>query len=485
MLNGQLTRNDMITQVLNGEQIQQANQRSLEILERVGVSIPHPDMLRRFSDAGARVDFASQRVRIPATLVRQLIASAGKQFTLYGRDLSRRAPFGQGARNYNSIAGEANWLDAPGTNHRFARMEDVATAARFADALEMINIAGAMADPHETPVGYSSVEVCARLIKNTTKPFLFWFHDRASAHYIVEILTALRGNLSAAAEKPACFVLLEPISPLRFPFNGIDLLYETARAGIPVAVGPMAQMGVSAPATLAGTMCLENAEVMAGICVTQLVKAGLPVCYGGICHAFDMRTTQLIFAGPEQAIFGVAMTEIGKSHGLPVYINVGLTDSKLPDAQAGLEAIGTLLPGVAAGADIFGHMGISGVDQAASLDLLLLQHEVIRYVESAMREVVFGSDSVPLGLIDEIGPGGTYLDTEHTVRNFRQSLFVPHLLDRQYYPTWLKAGASAMADRIAARKQSLLAHIPAPPPEDLERELDSIVAAARQHLRAG
>jgi len=470
--------------VLSGEQIQQANQRSLEILERVGVLIPHPEMLRRFSDAGAGVDFATQRVRIPADVVTRLVAGAGKQFTLHGRDLSREAAFGQGARNYNSTAGEANWLDTPGRNHRFARMEDVATAARFADALEMINIAGAMADPHETPVGYRSVEVCATLIKNTTKPFLFWFYDRGSARYIVEILAALRGSESAAAEMPACFVLLEPISPLRFPFNGIDLLYETARAGIPVAVGPMAQMGVSAPATLAGTLCIENAEVLAGICVTQLVKPRLPVCYGGICHAFDMRTTQLIFSGPEQVIFGVAMTEIGKSHGLPVYINVGLTDSKLPDAQAGLEAMGTLLPGLAAGADILGHMGISGVDQASSLDMLLLQHEVIRYAESAMREVVFDSDSVPLGLINEAGPGGTYLDTEHTVRNFRKSLFVPSLLDRQYYPTWLETGASSMAERIAGRKQSLLAHVPAPAPEDLERELNSIVAAARQHLGA-
>ena len=90
----------------------------------------------------------------------------------------------------------------------------------------------------------------------------------------------------------------------------------------------------------------------------------MPVCYGGICHAFDMRTTQLIFAGPEQAIFGVAMTQMGKHYGLPVYINVGLTDSKRPDAQAGLEAGVTLAFGAAAGADIFGHMGICGVDQA-------------------------------------------------------------------------------------------------------------------------
>ena len=75
----------------------------------------------------------------------------------------------------------------------------------------------------------------------------------------------------------------------------------------------MAQMGVSAPMSLAGTLAVENAEILAGICITQLIRPGMPVCYGGICHAFDMRTTQMIFGGPEQAIFGVAMTQMGKN----------------------------------------------------------------------------------------------------------------------------------------------------------------------------
>jgi len=133
------------------------------------------------------------------------------------------------------------------------------------------------------------------------------------------------------------YPLLEPVSPLCFPFNGVDLLFETAQLNMPVPIGPMAQMGMSAPATIAGTMAQENAEILAGICITQLIREGTPVCYGGICHAFDMRTTQLIFSGPEQAIFSVAMTQMGKFYGFPVYINVGLTDSKRPDAQAGLE----------------------------------------------------------------------------------------------------------------------------------------------------
>jgi len=264
----------------------------------------------------------------------------------------------------------------------------------------------------------------------------------------------------------------------------VDLLFETARLNLPVPVGPMAQMGLSAPATVAGTLAQENAEILAGICITQLVRPGLPVCYGGICHAFDMRTTQLIFAGPEQAFFGVAMTQMGRYYGLPVYINVGLTDSKRPDAQAGLEAGITLALGAAAGADIFGHMGISGVDQASSLDMLVLQDEVIAYVENLLRERDFSDEALGLDEIAEVGPGGTFIDRVHTARHFRRELWFPRLLDREYYQAWRDAGALSTEDRCRQRKQELLNAPPAEPlAPDLQRELDRIVAAAKRDLR--
>ncbi len=471
----------MQSRILTDNQIARINSASLRILETTGVVVPHEDMLNRFDDAGANVDRAEQRVRIPAELVERSLASAGKQFTLYGRDMTQTAAFGQGARNYNSIAGEAQWLDEIGGQRRFPSMDDVATAARFCDGLSHINIAGAMADPHETPVGYRCVEVCATMLRNTTKPVTFWYHDRVSAAYINEILIALRGSEKAAEEFPLCYPFLEPISPLRFPFEGIDLLYETARLNLPVPIGPMAQMGLSGPCSIAGTMAVENAEILAGVCITQLVNPGMPVCYGGICHAFDMSTTQMIFCGPEQAIFGVGMTQMGKHYGLPVYINVGLTDAKRPDAQAGIEAGITLAMGAAAGADIFGHMGICGVDQATSLDILMLQNEIISYVESTMREVSFSDEALGLDVVEEVGPGGTFIDTMHTAEHFRQELWMPRLLDREYYQAWLDAGAQTMEDRCRAEAGRILDdHEVEPLSDELEKAVAEIVETARK-----
>ena len=469
--------------LLTGDQIEKIHRASLAVLENVGVGLPHDETLERFEARGAAVDFATKRVKIPETLVADMLRSAGKQFAIFGRDTSNRASFGTGSRNYNSVAGEASWIEVPGSARRFTRLDDVVRAVRVCDALPNFNVVGAMADPSDLPPAWRCVEVAATVLMNTAKPVTFWFHDRASAKFLVELAIALRGSDRAAREYPPFYPFLEPISPLHFPFHGVDLLYETARLNLPVPIGPMAQTGLSAPGTLAATIVQENAEILAGVCITQLIREGMPVCYGGICHAFDMRTTQLIFSGPEQALFGVAMTQMGKHYGLPVYINSGLTDSKRPDAQAGLEAGVTLALGAAAGADIFGHMGICGVDQASSLDMLVFQNEVIGYVESCLRSIDFSDDALGFDEISEVGPRGTYIDRPFTAEHFRSEIWFPELLDRDFYDNWAANGSRSLDEVMREKVEQLLRnHVPRNMPDDMARDIGKVVDDAKRHL---
>lgn len=472
----------MRIQLLTGEQIKRLHEASLQILGTIGVHVPHEEMLRLLGEAGADVDRHTQFVKLPEKLIQQSLASAGNAFTIYGRDRTKKAEFGIGKRNYNTIAGEALWLEDDLTR-RYATLEDVRTAARLADGLPRITIVGSMADPHELPVEYRCVVVAAEQLKNTTKPITFWLHDRASARFLLELFTIIAGSEEDAKKYPLAYPFLEPISPLRFPRNGIDLLFETCRFNLPVPIGPMAQTGATAPGTLAGTMAQENAEILAGICIVQAINPGNAVCYGGIPHAFDMRTTQMIFAGPEQALLAVGMTQLGKSYGLPVYINVGLTDSKIPDAQAGLEAGVTLSCGAMAGADIFGHLGICGVDQATSLDILVMQHEIIGYVESLLREVEISDEKLGLDTIPRAMDAGSFLAEEHTVRHFRQELWFPQLLDRRFFQAWLDDGKQDMAARCRAMKHRILReHVPTPMDTETLNATARLLADARRHL---
>lgn len=464
--------------------LEQLHDASIRILATIGVHVPHAKMLDLFAEAGAEVDRASQRVRIPETVVMRCLETAGKSFTIYGRDRSKKAEFGAGRRNYNSSAGQALWINDDVTR-RYPSLDDVRTAARLVDGLPSINIVGAMADPHELPVEWRCVAVAAEQIKHTTKPITFWFHDRASAKFLMELLTIVAGSEEEAARYPLAYPFLEPISPLRFPQRGVDLLFETCRLNLPVPIGPMAQVGVSAVGTLAGTIAQQNAEILAGVCIVQLVRAGTPVCYGGIPHAFDMRTTQVIFGGPEQALMAVGLTELGKSYGLPVYINVGLSDSKLIDAQAGLESGITLACGAMAGADIFGHFGICGADQGASMTMLVLQHEIIRYVERLLRGVEVTGDTLALDVIEQGMQAGSFLGLEHTASHFRRELWFPQLLDRRYWDGWASDGRQDMFRRCCAMKDRILReHVPEPLGDETLKAVDELLSAARRHLSA-
>jgi trimethylamine--corrinoid protein Co-methyltransferase len=375
------------------------------------------------------------------------------------------------------------WVDDAFTKRRYAKLDDIPLAARLADGLPMINIVGAMSDPSELPVEYRCVEVACALLKHTVKPIHMWFYNRSTAQYLLELLIAITGSEENVAQYPITFPFLEPISPLRFPYDGIDILFETSTLSLPTPVGPMAQMGASAPATLAGTLAQENAEILAGICVTQLIKPGLAIFYGGLPHAFDMRTTQTIFAGPEQALMAIAMVQMGKYYGLPVGVNVGLTDSKTLDAQAGLEVGTSLICGAMAGADIFGAFGISGVDQGASLVMLVMQHEIIQYVERILSGISLEVNKFGLDVVHSVGPGGTFFAEKHTVENFREELWFPELLDRQYWENWAKEGGYTMQQRCSEMKDKILRdHVPIPLDETVAKELDKIVDAAKRHL---
>ena len=180
--------------LLSTDQIELIHEASLEILSRIGVTLPHEETLSRFSDCGASVCSRTHRVKIPPDLVHACLAKAGKSFTLYGRDSVHQARFGQGQRNYNSIAGEACWLEEDTLTRRYATLRDVQTACKVGEALPQLTIVGAMTDPHDVPHEIQDVFVVREMIRHTTKPITFWFNTRASARYVSEMLIATAGS---------------------------------------------------------------------------------------------------------------------------------------------------------------------------------------------------------------------------------------------------------------------------------------------------
>jgi len=180
----------------------------------------------------------------------------------------------------------------------------------------------------------------------------------------------------------------------------------------------------------------------------------------------------------------VAMVQIAHSYGFPVYVNVGLTDAKLPDAQAGMEKAATLMLAVQAGADTFGHCGICGTDHAGSLLWLALDDELMSYVKRIARGFAVDKDRLAADIVHAVGPAGNFLAEEHTVRHFREELWLPDLTwTRQAYDLWQADGGASFSDRLYRHIDAFLtAHPPEPLDGALIREIDRIVEHARREL---
>jgi trimethylamine---corrinoid protein Co-methyltransferase len=470
--------------VLSDSELQAIHGASLTILRDTGVCVHHEEILGLLAEHGAQVDRHRQIARLPEALVMKTVAGAGKRYFLHGRDPARVVRFGYGDLNLVSSPGQYGWIDSDTHQRRSATLHDAREAIRLGDALSNITIVGSMAQPEEVHEAHREIVLTAELLKGSTKPTRTWVHNGRTAQQVLEMYRTVAGGETALRERPMTEAFLEPISPLQMPRDGLEVVAEYVRAGQPVSIGPMAMTSGTAPGTLAGTLAQENAEILAGVVITQALGPGTPILYGGIPHILDPRTSICSFGSPEQALMAVAMVQLGHFYGLPVYINVGLTDSKRLDGQAGIEKGTTLTLGALAGGELFGHAGICGTDHGASLEWLVADDELMSYVKRIVRGFEVTPELLAPEVVHTVGPGGNFLAEPHTVAHYRQELWMPGAVwTRQAYPSWETSGQSTMGDRIRARVREILAqHQVDPLDAALARELDRIAACARREL---
>ncbi len=475
----------MLTVISPGD-IQSIHEASMKLLRDVGVKFPDGESLECLARAGAKVDGISQVARFSDRLIHEALDQCGKGYCLHGRAPGRPVRFGAGEFILVSSPGQFAWVQEDGSGRREPTLADARLAALVGDALEEIDIVGGMGMALDIPPPCRDVFMAAELIKGTPKVTQVWVAGGRSLRFILEMCEAVRGGSGEHRRQPMLHGFIEPVSPLRFAPSGLEILKMCARKGLPLCVAPMVQAGASGPSTLAGALAMENAEILSAIVLAQLYGPGVPVCYGGIPHLFDMRAMQISFGAPEQGLMAVAMTQMGKFYGLPVYINVGLSDSKLADAQSGLERGITLLMGALAGADTFGHMGIVGPDQGASLLQLVLDNEMAGYIKRLLRGFDVNDGTLALSVVEQVGIGGSFLAEQHTRDHFRSESWFPGLADRRRWEAWEADGMKSAADQARERLNQILSvHAPDSCDPDLARELDRIAASAMTEIADG
>jgi trimethylamine--corrinoid protein Co-methyltransferase len=470
--------------LLSQQELKAIHETSLRILREVGVVIRHEYVLEQLAEAGAQVDKTKNLVRFKDELVETAVAKAQKQYVLYGRDRSVRARFGYGDMNMISSPGQFAWFDLDSGERRQPLLSDARQAIKVGDALTNITIVGAMVVPVDVPEAMRDVALTAELLRGSVKPTRCWPVTRQSSRYVLEMYKAVAGGEQPLRDRPMTEVFLEPISPLQLPTSGLDVMLEFLECRQPVSIGPMVMASGTGPATLAGTMAQENAEILAGIVTVETIAPGTPVLYGGIPHIMDPRTSICAFGSPEQGLMAIGMAELAHVYGFPVYINVNLTDSKTLDVQAGMEKMGSFVVGMLAGADLFGHAGLIGTDHGASLPWLVVDDEAMGHARRISRGFEVNDETLAGQVIAEVGPAGNFLVHEHTLAHFREQLHIPSpRWTRDTYETWVEKDGRGMGERATDRVRQIMETHETPPLEPaLLREIEKIEKAAEKEL---
>ena len=237
--------------------------------------------------------------------------------------------------------------------------------------------------------------------------------------------------------------------------------------------------GMTAPITGAGTLVIYLAGALSGLAIIQLKQRGANVCIGGVPQAMDLREAVPAYGSPEMSLVSAAMSDISRWLGVPFMGTAGASESKLADLQAAIEsAIQVVLAGLS-GATLVHDVGFLENSNLGSLDMLVMNDEIIAMTRRIMRGIEISDDTLMLDLIDEVGPVGEFMSAETTARRCRSEIWMPRLMDRRRWLDWETAGSSSMNDRIHARLKEILAtHQPPPLPPGAAESIQAVLDAA-------
>lgn len=441
--------------ILPVEVIRKIHEISLDVLENIGFQVPNVKIINLLYQSGAKIDKKNNIVKVSADLVEKSIKNAGKKHILYGRNKENKAEFGYDMFNFNGSSGQFAIINKDGVR-KPPTTKDLDDAIKIGEKLSFINITGAMVIPADIPQNVVDVYTFYKLLSTTSKPFTAWIFNGKSARVIIEMMQIVAGSKEELQQYPFYETFIEPVSPLSYRADSLDILVEFANAGLPVGFSPMVQVGATGPCSVIGTIIQENAEILSGIVMAQVLKEGLPISYGGIAHVFDMRNQTIAFGSAEQTIMSAALIQLGRYYGFPVYSNTGLTDSNIIDAQYGIEASATLSFGSLSRSDIFGHLGICGEDSAASLLKLIIDNELAGYFIRILSGFSYIDFDDIFKEIKNAGIGGNYLPSPMTLKNFKNEIWYSELFIRLPWGSWINNGEKNITETAALKMSKLL-----------------------------
>jgi trimethylamine--corrinoid protein Co-methyltransferase len=452
------------------------HQASLEVLRRTGVRVYSEAGLKLLREAGAAID--GDRARFPPSLVEWALASAPPTFTLYRRGGEEAALRLDGEGVYFGPGSDTlRYLDPRSGERRDYRTADIADVMRLCDALPEIGFVMSTGIPRDVPTQTYFRYQFATMIRHTRKPIVFVCNDKADIEAIHAMAAAAAGGVDKLRERPTLLLYSEPTTPLQHSLEATDKLLFCAEHHLPVTHSPAPMMGGTAPVTIAGAVCLGNAEMLSGLVMHQLQSPGAPFLYGHGVHHLDMKEMISVYGAPEFQLARVMAAEMGRFYRLPVWGYSGHSDSKVVDGQAAADAQFSVLVALLAKTNLNHDVGYLESGLTGSPEMMVLTNEIISQTRRFAGGVRLDAEALAVEVIEAVGPGGEFLSHDHTMVHWRE-LWLPQVFDRQRLGPWEEKGSPTVNARLRELTVSILDSHKVPPlPGAVEAEIEVILKA--------
>lgn len=480
--------------VLKAADLEHIHEASKTILRKTGLIFNDPVSLDFLKRAGARTE--NDRVWFEWELVEQALALAPRGYTLHGRRAENNVRIGAINPKSDDTRPGNSTVIMPGGGPAFVRdLQGVRRPGKLADLIDLTKLSHMSENVHviarkaveaqDIPVPYRHLETWKTILHYSDKPAQSGFiGGKAEAEDVLALLAIVHGGVEQLLDRPVAHCSVNVNSPLFYDTAMLEGLISFARLGQPVLISPFVMAGVSGPTTLAGTIAQQNAEVLAGITLAQLVRPGTPVLYGAATSNVDLRNANPAIGSPESALSTAICAQLARHYGLPSRGGGALTDSPAPDAQSSYERMFTLLTTVLSGVHyVMQGLGILESYLTMSLEQFVIDLDLIDMIRAFVGGIEISEETLALDTIDQVGPGGFYLDAAHTMRHYRDAHFIPHVSIRQPFEQWQEAGSVDALARANARCKDLLEAYEKPPlARGVADQIDDYIVRRKREL---
>jgi trimethylamine---corrinoid protein Co-methyltransferase len=467
--------------VLNRPQALAIHTAALEILEKTGIKMENERARQLLVEAGAK-PFDTDWVRIPSYLAEEALRSAPSQILLFDQNGNKAMPLREDNFFFGTGSDTTFTLDLESGERRECVLADAGRFAQLVDALPNFSFAMSMANPRDVPkIEFIYVYTFAEMLQHTNKPIVFIADRLEDMQRIHELACMVAGGEDELRRKPFLLNYSEAISPLRFPSHVVDRLMFCAEKEIPICLPSGSNAGGGAPVTLAGAMAMGIAENLAGLVIHQLTRRGAPFLFGPNVSSLDMKSAVVCYGCPEWSLTQAALADMrDELYGLPIWSFAGASDSKVVDAQAGAEAMFSIVTAMLSRCNLIHDVGYLEYGNTSSLEMVTIADELIAMALHFTQGIPVSRETLALEALDRVksqGDKGIFLTDDHTFDHFQEALFLPELLDRSRYDAWVADGGRDLFQRGNARTREILAAHQLEPdkPAELKKEIGELL----------